>query len=135
MDKEFVQQWVSTDLWSTPLYYKDALQRWPERHAAVISAIAQAKPGGILFHCVRGHDRTGIMALLLLALAGVAPDEIVSDYALSLDPERDELLARLNTSVRDVILGTLEGLDVERYLLRGGASPEELAVIRKRLLG
>jgi len=135
MDKEFVQQWASTDLWSTPLYYKDALQRWPERHAAVISAIAQAKPGGILFHCVRGHDRTGIIALLLLALAGVAPDEIVSDYALSLDPKRDELLARQNTSVRDVILGTLEGLDVERYLLEGGASLEELAAVRKRLLG
>jgi len=134
-DKEFVQQWVSTDLWSTPLYYKDVLQRWPERHAAVISAIAQAKPGGVLFHCVRGHDRTGIIALLLLALAGVAPDEIVSDYALSLDSDRDELLARQNTSVRDVILGTLEGLNVDRYLRRGGASPEELAAVRGRLLG
>jgi hypothetical protein len=46
------------------------------------------------FHCIRGHDRTGIIALLLLALVGVTPDEIIADYELSPDPERDELLAR-----------------------------------------
>jgi len=42
-DTEFVQQWVNTNLWGTPLYYKDALGRWPERHAAAISAIARAQ--------------------------------------------------------------------------------------------
>jgi protein-tyrosine phosphatase len=39
-DSEFVQQWAASELWATPLYFQDALQRWPERHAAVISAIA-----------------------------------------------------------------------------------------------
>ncbi|MGW8250207.1 MAG: tyrosine-protein phosphatase, partial [Anaerolineales bacterium] len=58
-DQEFLQLWVITELFSTPLYYGDALRRWPERHAAVISAIARAQPGGVLFHCIRGHDRTG----------------------------------------------------------------------------
>ncbi|MFZ1546349.1 MAG: tyrosine-protein phosphatase, partial [Candidatus Nitrotoga sp.] len=72
-DAEFIKQWVETDLWCTPLYFRDALQRWPERHVAVIRAIAQAQPGGVLFHCKRGHDRTGIIALLVLALAGVSP--------------------------------------------------------------
>jgi protein-tyrosine phosphatase len=70
-DQEFVQQWASTEFWSTPLYYQDALRRWPERHAAAISAIAQAQPGGVLFHCIRGYDRTGMIALILLALVGV----------------------------------------------------------------
>ena len=133
-EAEFVQQWVDTGLWSTPLYYKDALRRWPERHAAVISAMAQAGPGGILFHCIRGHDRTGIIALLLLALAGVAPDEIVADYELSLDPERDEILARLHSSVREVLLSNLAELHVDSYLYRGGASQADLAAIRQRLL-
>ena len=134
-DKEFVQQWANTNFWGTPLYYKDALQRWPERHAAAISAIARARAGGVLFHCVRGHDRTGIIALLLLALAGVMPDEIIADYELSPDPQRDELLARENPSVREALLGVLDGLNIDDYLSKGGASKDDLAAIRKRLLG
>ena len=134
-DEDFLHTWATTELWSTPLYYKDALQRWPERHAAVFSAIAQAQPGGVLFHCIRGHDRTGIIALLLLSLADVTPDEIVADYELSTDPERDELLAREHLSTREVLLGALDGLNVDRYLVDGGASQEELASVRKRLLG
>ena len=134
-DREFLQQWAVTELWGTPLYYKDALRRWPERHAAVISAIAQAQPGGVLFHCIRGHDRTGIIALLLLALVGVAPDEIIADYELSPDPERDEILVREHSSVRESLLGALEGLDLDSYLCLGGASQNDLAAVRKRLLG
>lgn len=134
-DKEFVREWASTELWCTPLYYKDALQRWPERHAAAISAIAGAQPGGVLFHCVRGHDRTGIITLLLLALVGVTVEDIVADYELSLDPERDEILARRNTSVRDVISDTLAGLQIDHYLRMGGVSRGDLAAVRKRLLG
>jgi len=134
-DKEFLQKWAVSELWSTPLYYQDALRRWPERHAAVISAIARAQPGGVLFHCIRGHDRTGIIALLVLALAGVTPDDIVADYTLSPDPERDELLRLEHTSVREVILGALDGLDMDSYLRMGGASQDDLDAVRRRLVG
>jgi protein-tyrosine phosphatase len=37
----------------------------------------------ILFHCKSGKDRTGIIAALLLDLAGVPHEIIVEDYALS----------------------------------------------------
>jgi protein-tyrosine phosphatase len=134
-DTEFLQQWAASDLWCTPLYYPDALRRWPERHAAVISAVARAQPGGVLFHCVRGHDRTGIIALLLLTLAGVAQDEIIADYELSPDPERDGILAREHSSVRDALLGALTGLNIDSYLSMGGVSQDDLAAVRKRLLG
>jgi protein tyrosine/serine phosphatase len=134
-DRDFVQQWAATELWSTPLYYQDALRRWPERHAAAISAIARARPGGVLFHCIRGNDRTGMIALLILALVGVTPDEIVADYALSPDAERDEILAREHTSVREAILGALDGLDIDSYLRMGGVSEADLAAVRRRLLG
>jgi len=134
-DTEFVQQWVDTNYWGTPLYYRDALRRWPERHAAVISAIGQAQPGGVLFHCIRGHDRTGIIALLLLGLVGVTMDDIVADYEQSPDPVRDELLAREHSSVREALLSALEGLNLDGYLGMGGVSQEDLAAVRKRLLG
>ena len=134
-DPEFVQQWVDSGLWCTPLYYKDALRRWPERHAAVISSVARARPGGVLFHCIRGNDRTGIIALLLLSLVGVTPDAIIADYELSPNPERDELLVREHCSVRDAILSALTGLDIDSYLGMGGVSQDDLAAVRKRLLG
>ncbi len=110
-------------------------RRWLERHAAAISAIARARPGGVLFHCIRGYDRTGIIALLLLALVGVTPDAIIADYELSLDPVRDELLAREQTSVREVLLGALEGFDVASYLRGGGASQADLDAVPECLLG
>lgn len=133
-DTDFVRQWVDTDLWCTPLYYRDALKRWPQRHVAAIAAVAQAQPGGVLIHCVRGHDRTGIITMLLLALVGVAPDAIAADYELSVDPERDELLRRANTSASEVIQNTLAGLDVVSYLRVAGLSHNELNAVRARLL-
>ena len=133
-DAEFIKQWVETDLWCTPLYFRDALQRWPERHVAVIRAIVQAQPGGVLFHCKRGHDRTGIIALLVLALAGVSPDDIVADYELSVDSVREELLASKNTTTREVILTTLASLDIDNYLLAGGLSQNDLNALRTRLI-
>lgn len=133
-DAEFIKQWVETDLWCTPLYFRDALQRWPERHVAVIRAIAQAQPGGVLFHCKRGYDRTGIIALLLLALAGASPDDIVADYELSIDSIREELLASKNTTTREVILATLASLDIDDYLLSGGLTQTDLKALRARFI-
>jgi len=42
-------------------------------------------PGGLpaLVHCTAGKDRTGLIAALVLGLAGVPEDTIVEDYALS----------------------------------------------------
>jgi protein tyrosine/serine phosphatase len=133
-DVEFVKQWVETDLWCTPLYYRDALKRWSERHVNVIRAIGQAKPGGVLFHCKRGYDRTGIIALLVLALAGVSPEDIAADYELSVDPVREELLTGQHTTTSETIFATLAALDVEGYLRSGGLSQTDLEAIRNRFL-
>ncbi len=134
-DMEFVRLYASSELWCTPLYYPDALRRWPERHAAVISAIAQAQPGGVLFHCIRGHDRTGIIAMLLLALVGVIPEDMAADYSLSVDPDRDAILASQKITVIDALLAALDGLDLDRYFCQAGATPGDLAALRARLLG
>jgi hypothetical protein len=75
----------------------------------------------------------------MLALVGVTPDEMIADYELSFalnpDPYRDELLAREHSSVREALLSALTGLDIDSYLAMGGASQDELAAVRKRLLG
>jgi hypothetical protein len=74
------------------------------------------------------------MTILLLASVGVTPDDIVADYELSLDPEQEVLLAREHTSTRDVIYATLDWLDIDAYLRKGGLSQDDLAVVRARLL-
>ena len=38
-------------------------------------------PGTALFHCRAGKDRTGVIAMLLLGLAGVSDELILEDYA------------------------------------------------------
>jgi protein-tyrosine phosphatase len=134
-DEEFLKKWAATDLWSTPLYYRDALARWPERHANVFKAIADAKEGGVLFHCSRGVDRTGIISLMLLSLLGVPDEQIAADYMLSADPERDKILKERNTSSREVILAAVKDLDMESYLLGAGAAQAEIEKIKNRLLG
>jgi protein tyrosine/serine phosphatase len=121
-------------LWCTPLYYQDALHRWPKRHAEVVLAFAQAQPGGVLIHCSRGQDRTGIISLLLLNLIGVAAEDIIADYELSPDPERDEILSARGTSSGEVIRNTLDKLDAESYLLEAGLSSAAITSTRERLL-
>lgn len=133
-NQEFLQQWVLSELWVTPLYYRDALRLWPKRHAAAIGAIARARPGGVLFHCIRGNDRTGIIALLLLALAGVSANDIALDYALSPDPVHDEILWARGTSSPDTIRDVLVNFDVDRYLLAAGLSQSDLSALRERFL-
>jgi protein-tyrosine phosphatase len=66
------------------------LAEHPERVIAAVRAIATAPPGCVLFHCASGKDRTGLLALVLLALAGATPDEIIADYL----PSRDRLKPR-----------------------------------------
>jgi len=133
-DTEFLHKWAATDLWCTPLYYQDALLRWPKRHAAVVAAFAHAQTGDVLFHCVRGNDRTGIIAMLMLALVGVSAEDIATDYELSPDPEREEILKANGTSSRSVILDILANIDVESYLLGAGLTPSDLEAARERFL-
>jgi len=48
----------------------------------VLETIAAAE-GAVLFHCAGGKDRTGMIAMLLLGLSGVAPADIVANYQVS----------------------------------------------------
>lgn len=144
-DADFMTTWAENGLWNTPLYYQDALARWPERHAEAVAAIAHAAPGGVLIHCGRGCDRTGIVSILLLALAGVSPHQIAEDYARSSvrlaprEPEyRQQLIATLaerGTTVSEVIHGVVSSLDADAYLRSGGLTDHDLTRARNRLVG
>lgn len=59
------------------------VERYRERIANVLRAMAAARSGGVLYHCQGGKDRTGIITALLLALVGVPEQVIIADYAAS----------------------------------------------------
>jgi protein-tyrosine phosphatase len=52
------------------------------RPAGITTVQVPLDPGCVVFHCAGGKDRTGLLALVLLTLAGAAPEEIIADYLL-----------------------------------------------------
>lgn len=94
--------------WGTPLYYLAHLRELPHRLAEVLTAMASADDGGILFHCSAGWDRTGLVAAVLLRTLDVTGDAAVSDYMASFaNAERMTLLHERSFEVeeRHQILG------------------------------
>jgi len=62
--------------------YIDLLGACADRYARIFRLFLNNK-GVSLFHCMAGKDRTGVVAMLLLHLAGVADEIIIADYAVS----------------------------------------------------
>jgi protein-tyrosine phosphatase len=135
--------------------YQEFLERHAERFAAAVAAVAEAPVDGpVVVHCVAGKDRTGLVAALLLRLAGVAVDDVADDYAASeaclapthhawVEAAADPLEARRRQMMlhtpRDAMARTLERLerrhgDVAGYLAAAGLSGDAVERMRRRLL-
>jgi rhodanese-related sulfurtransferase len=142
------QRWGDLD--GTPLALRPYLDACPHATAALVAAVARAKSGGVVVHCGSGRDRTGLAALLLLALAGVEPAAIVADYLASGPnlrplwgmlgrPDEDAAIAAAldaeGTTADGALRATLDGLEPAAHLLAAGLPPADLAAVRVRLLG
>ena len=125
------------------------LQHFQPELRTVFQAIAAAPPGGVLFHCVSGKDRTGVVAALLLALVDVETATIVEDYGRSTAKLRDAYLA----AFPDEQTATLERVrcppeqihnmmaylaahygDTASYLQAIGVTHDEVGQLKERLL-
>lgn len=136
--------------------YQLTLQSRQEAIAEVLRLIADAHEGVVLFHCTAGKDRTGIIAALLLGLAGVETQDIVADYAETaalIAPivaditegaiargANPESFKRLLASEPETMLETLAFIEarygsVPLYLARIGLDETTIASLRHRLLG
>lgn len=122
--------------------------RWYLRYGLSYRDIANAAPGCVVFHCAGGKDRTGLLALVLLTLAGAAPEEIIADYLLTYDRMKQrydelgvrdqlvgvtELLAARNTTIEASLTSTITSLTMPEFLLDNGLSDTELAALHARL--
>ncbi len=114
--------------------------------------IAEAPEGCVLFHCAVGKDRTGVLAMLLLSLAGVDKWDIVANYVQTRpnlmrspmwyaqweDPDLRRWRPILD-SAAEVIEKTYDVMDqvhdgVESFLLECGVPDEDVAAVRRRLI-
>jgi hypothetical protein len=110
-----------------PDTYGPMLDRNRPRIGAAFRAVGEAPPGGVVVHCRAGKDRTGVLVALLLTVAGVAPQEVADDYAVT---DACSPAAMLNTLAH---IERRYGGSVP-YLIGVGVEPELLDAVRARLL-
>src|SRR5918997_6088186 len=131
--------------------YRSFLHRWPDRCAAAVAAVGRAGPGGVVVHCSKGCDRTGMVVMFILAICGISPEDIATDYELTIKRLRTSLARRLGRkddphaiqevlqrngcpSLRSAILDILTEVDVLARLRDGGLSNADVAAVRRRLI-
>ncbi|MFI1996473.1 tyrosine-protein phosphatase [Actinoplanes sp. NPDC020271] len=109
-----------------PDSYAPMLDHNTVRFARAFHEIAAAPPGAVVIHCRGGRDRTGALAALLLAVAGVGPEDIAADFA------------RTPGTVPEAMLNTLAHATtryggVPAYLAHCGLPDDDIAAVRERL--
>ncbi|GCE77855.1 tyrosine-protein phosphatase [Cellulomonas biazotea] len=134
---DFWRDYAESGLWGTAAYFLPHLVAMPERAGAALEAVAQAGEGGVLFHCMSGRDRTGMVAMLLLSLVGVEPEAIVHDYLETVrradalaaatgrendEPVREAILARRGSTTELAFRDALASVDLEALLTSAGVS-------------
>jgi protein-tyrosine phosphatase len=85
----------------SPERYFVGFRRGAARYAEAARLLSESTTYPVLIHCTAGKDRTGILTGLLLAVAGVAVDDIAAEYAAS-NASIDSLIAYLRESGRDL---------------------------------
>jgi len=133
--------------------YTRILRAFAPNFVQALGAIADARDGTVLFHCAGGKDRTGLVAALLLRLAGASIDEIARDYALTaerlargpnlwVESARDEDERRrrefMQHTPAEAMQQALEQLErehgsVEGYLVHAGLDVARIDRLRARL--
>ncbi len=62
--------------------YTNSVETYGENYAKVFKTLAEIEAPAV-FHCFLGKDRTGILASMLLTLAGVCKEDVIADYQVS----------------------------------------------------
>lgn len=134
------------------LWNQRQLEHGRRNIAAVMRAINAAPAGGVLFHCHSGKDRTGIIAQLLLLVAGVDESTVVADYMITNerlgprneawlagveDPEKREFWRKLAYVQRENVdnnLATFRAAGgAAGFLAQCGLGTDEIASLQHRL--
>jgi protein-tyrosine phosphatase len=144
------QEWRErrADSTAKELWNRSMLEQVREELKQVLDVIATASPGPLLFHCVAGKDRTGVIAALMLAVADVVPEAIAYDYAASTENLREAYLQRYASAEPAAIIDAIQCPEAgvhnmlaylekfggaRAYLEEIGVPPEHISRLRARL--
>lgn len=104
--------------------YVRILENFGSSFVQIARQVSRCEP--VIVHCTAGKDRTGLVAMLLLELAGVGAEHIVADYAQSAErrpsTQHDHTEA---TALRPLLLD--RGLDPNDFGALWGARPAVMA--------
>ena len=103
------------------------LEHRPAAFGEIFSTLANSE-GTVVFHCFAGKDRTGMVAAMTLALAGVDVDSIAADYAETDSQMATRYAEWLAASSPEL----LEELRDEIATLQGIAAPRSVAAQQAR---
>lgn len=118
--------------------YASSLERNAAHLAVIFSALATAAAGPVLVSCRAGRDRTGMIAALLLDLAGVDHPTIAAEHARAPGQQSaDGTDATRTPDGRDIVqmldhVRTAYG-STSGYLRRLGLDDDAVASLRRRL--
>lgn len=139
-----------------PKSYRNMLDLCGDKFRDTLATMAETDALPVLFHCVGGQDRTGLVSAILLGLVGVPNETIAEDYTLTAEYRIDAYLGsnlqpdtdpaqytseayRARNCPPDVMLDTLDYLEeryggVEGYVKSFGLTDEQIATLLDALL-
>lgn len=135
--------------------YVATVDEYSAEVARTVNAIAGGNGGCVAVHCFAGKDRTGVVAALLLAVAGVPREVIVDDFVASdagvlrlcadwiasaEDDTEREYRTRILTAPAAALATMLNHVEtawggVDSYLLAHGVERDAVEQLRTRLVG
>lgn len=163
----FLDRLESADVYSLPLFefnvatnegmdldlaetYAVIIDSYKDNIAKILNVIANAQEGIILYNCFFGKDRTGILTMLLLSIAGVSKEDIIADYQQTYTyvkpyiQTHGNLLWDVSSEKHYSLPETMEAViskiesrygSIINYIRSTGVSDESIAKIEKRLCG
>ena len=146
-----LDQLMQSDTEPNALDFYGTILENTEGFRKVVSAILETPQDAcVLFHCTEGKDRTGVLAMLLLSLAGVDRNDCIANYEITRenilrkpyyarDLENAGPRKKLMGSDPETIAVTYDFMmqrfgSAEGYFRACGADTEDIAELRSRLL-
>lgn len=130
-----------------PLLYAEMLADFPAIKR-ILSIIIRQK-GSVFIHCYVGKDRTGVIAALLLLIAGVSISDVLADYQVSYTylrlrmrellhehPELPDFTGRSDMAYMEATLDNFfkKYGNVQDYLQKVGLQPDEVTALKNKLV-
>lgn len=127
--------------------YEYIIDNHQEQIRNILEVIANAPEGVVLFHCFFGKDRTGILSMLLLHIAGAQLEDIITDYQLSytyllpyINSHRETLWdidTSMHLSLPETMLELISYINEKygstaQYIRDTGTSEETIVKIRRK---